>query len=154
MFLHFPANASGRSLDLDACKLPQQIALISTLHAKHHCIKPMYTKKLLPTSHQHIFTKNPLRHADSISSDPQSPGFSASTSPSPAKRGLSPRLHCLQHGRRSAIVRVVYAQCSMSVSTQGLVSLGHQDAGGALLGFWEPGVLGVRWAGLLKMGGT
>jgi len=48
---------------------------------------------------------------------------------------------------------VVYAQCSMSVSTQGLVSLGHQDAGGALLGFWELGVSGVRWAGWCEDGG-
>lgn len=44
MFLHFPANAGGRSLDLGACKLHQQITLISTFRAKHHCVDSMYTK--------------------------------------------------------------------------------------------------------------
>lgn len=36
---------------------------------------------------------------------------------------------------------------------QGLVSLGHQDAGGALLGFLEPDVGGATcW--MVKMAGT
>lgn len=141
MFLHFPANAGGRFLYLGACKLHQQITLISTFRAKHHCVNSMYTKNSSQTR-INTFLRHFAPPRGLNFSDPQSPEISASTPPSPAKRGLSPRLHCLQHGRRSAIVRVVYAQCSMSVSIQGLVSLGHQDAGGALLGFWEPGCRG------------
>lgn len=113
-------------------------------------INSKYTKNSSPTSHHHISATNPLRHPDPNLSDPLSPGLPASTSPSPAKRGLSPesrRLHCRSAVAGSDNFRVVYAQCSMSVSTKALCALVTKTLVVQLLGFLEPEVGGANMRG-------